>query len=86
VSRQREPSGADNAFPNRDALGSTLGRLPISSAKLVDTRKFLRKVRALMNHQSTNFCTQQRSALKVHAWNLVVPCGVPPRALDKVMR
>jgi hypothetical protein len=39
-----------------------------------------------MNHQSTNFCTQQRAALKVGAWNLVVPCGAPPCALDDLMR
>jgi hypothetical protein len=55
-------------------------------AKLVDTRNFWRTVRAPMNHQLTSFCTQQRSALKVHAWNLLAPCGAPLRALDDVMR
>jgi hypothetical protein len=72
--------------PNPSALWQLRELGPISFAKLVDTPDYLRKVRALMNHQSTNLCTQQRSALKVHAWNLAVPCGAPPRALDDVMR
>ena len=80
-------AGIGRGVLRRDATPRTTpGKLPISFAKLVDTRKFLRKVRAPMNHESTNFCTQQRSALKVHAWNLAVPCGAAPRALDDVMR
>jgi hypothetical protein len=59
-------------------------RIPISFAKFVDTRDFLRKVRAPMIHQSTNFYTRQRSALKARAWDLLIPCGAPPRAFDDV--
>jgi hypothetical protein len=54
--------------------------------KSVDTLEFSRKLRAPMKHQSTNFCTRQRWALKACAGNPMNSCDAPPRALEIVMR
>jgi len=61
-------------------------RTEVFFLKPVDTLKISSKLRAPMKHQSKNFCTRQRWALRVCAGNPMNSCDAPPRALEVVMR